>query len=217
MELLEFARGAAFRVAILVFAAGLIWRVAHLLLAARKVDISEPRQGGAFIGGLATIFTRLVHRRPFRERTRNGSLIAYTVHIGLALVVFGSAQHIILMESLSGIAWRPLPAVVIHIVAGITVAALFAALIRRLSHPVLRLLSNIDDYLSWFVTALPLVTGLLATAHVGARYETLLALHILSFDLFLIWFPFGKLMHAVIAIGSRYTTGATFTRRGARA
>ena len=101
MELLEFARGPAFRVAVLIFSAGLIWRVVHLVLAARKVDISEPRQGGAVGGGLAAIFARLVHHRAFRERTRNGTIIAYTVHIGLAIVVFGSAQHIVLIKSLT--------------------------------------------------------------------------------------------------------------------
>ena len=95
-------------------------------------------------------------------------------------------------------------------------AALITALGRRLKHPVLRMISNFDDYFSWLVTTLPVVTGLLAVAHVGARYELLLALHILSFEAFLIWFPFGKLMHSIIVFGSRYTTGVTFTRRGAR-
>ena len=42
-------------------------------------------------------------------------------------------------------------------------------LFRRLTHPVLRMLSNFDDYFSWFVAALVLVTGLAATAHLGAR------------------------------------------------
>lgn len=214
MELLEFARGPAFRVAVLIFSAGLIWRVVHLVLAARKVDISEPRQGGAVGGGLAAIFARLVHHRAFRERTRNGTIIAYTVHIGLAIVVFGSAQHIVLIKSLTGVAWPALPAIVIHIAAGLTTAALLAALLRRLTHPVLRLLSNFDDYFSWLVTILPVVTGLLAVAHFGARYETLLGLHILSFDALLVWLPFGKLMHTFIVIGSRYTTGFTFRRRG---
>jgi hypothetical protein len=60
------------------------------------------------------------------------------------------------------------------------------------------------------------VTGLMAVAHFGLRYETMLAIHILSFEVFLIWFPFGKLMHSIIVFGSRYTTGVTFTRRGAR-
>ena len=69
---------------------------------------------------------------------------------------------------------------------------------------------------TWLVTAAPVLTGLLTVAHLGGRYETLLAIHILSFSVFLIWFPFGKLTHSFVVFGSRYTTGLTFTRRGAK-
>ena len=57
--------------------------------------------------------------------------------------------------------------------------------------------------------------GLLAVAHLGARYETLLGLHILSVELLLVWLPFGKLGHAFLVFVSRATTGALFARRGA--
>lgn len=216
MDLLEFARGPALQVASLIFAAGLVWRLIHIFLIPKKTDISEARFGGEKIGGLRTIFSRFVHHQPFRRRTRNGTLLAYTTHIGLAIIVFGSAPHILFIESFSGLSWTPLPNVVIHVAGALTLAALLTSLGRRLSHPVLKMLSNFDDYFTWLVTTLPVVTGLLAVAHVGARYEMLLAIHILSFNVFLIWFPFGKLMHSFIAIGSRYTTGVTFTRRGAR-
>jgi nitrate reductase gamma subunit len=217
MQLLDFARGPALQAAVIIFTAGLLWRLVHLFLATRKVDLAEARRNDARAGGIRTIFSRFIHHEPFRSRTRNGTIIAYTVHLGLAIVVFGSAPHILAIGSLAGLSWTPLPTVVIHIAAAITLAALLVSLARRLSHPVLRLLSNFDDYFTWLVTTMPVVTGLLAVAHTGARYEDLLALHILSFDVFLVWFPFGKLMHSFIAIGSRYTTGLTFTRRGARA
>jgi nitrate reductase gamma subunit len=45
----------------------------------------------------------------------------------------------------------------------------------------------------------------------------MLALHILSVELLMIWFPFGKLMHAVLVFPSRFQTGASFGRRGVRA
>ncbi|OIQ63640.1 hypothetical protein GALL_548200 [mine drainage metagenome] len=48
-----------------------------------------------------------------------------------------------------------------------------------------------------------------------ARYETLLAVHILSVAVLLIWFPFGKLMHAALVFVSRGSTGALFERKGA--
>jgi len=216
MELLEFARGPGLRLAVAIFATGLLWRIVHLVLTNRKIDLSDARSGGEKIGGLRAVFSRFAHHAPFRERTRNGTLIAYTMHIGLAIVVFGFAPHILFFESFAGFGWQSLPTVLIHVSAAITLAALVAAVLRRLRHPVLRLISNFDDYFSWLLTTLLVITGTMAVAHIGARYETLLALHILSFDLFLIWFPFGKLMHSLIAIGSRYTTGVTFTRRGAR-
>ena len=79
----------------------------------------------------------------------------------------------------------------------------------------LRVLSNFDDYFSWAVVAAPLVTGLMATAHLGGPYETLLGVHILSFEVLLVWFPFGKLMHAFLFAPSRAAAGYVFTRKGA--
>lgn len=216
MELLEFARGPGLEIAVILFIAGMIWRLIHLFLTARKVDISEPRQGGTVGGGIRAIFSRFRHHEPFRKRTLNGTIIAYAMHISLAIVIFGSAPHILFIESFTGLSWPALPSVVIHVAAAVTLAALLTGIGRRLRHPVLRLISNFDDYFSWLVTILPVATGLLTVAHVGARYETLLGLHILSFEVFLVWFPFGKLMHSIIVFGSRYTTGVTFTRRGAK-
>jgi nitrate reductase gamma subunit len=216
MDLLDFARGPALQVAALIFVAGLIWRLLHLFLTQKKTDISEARQSGSVGGGLRAIFSRFRHHEPFRKRTRNGTILAYTIHIGLAIVVLGSAPHILFIESFSGLGWSPMPNVVIHFAAALTLAALLTSLGRRMSHPVLKMLSNFDDYFTWLVTTLPVITGLMAVSHLGARYELLLAIHILSFNVFLIWFPFGKLMHSFIAIGSRYTTGVTFTRRGAK-
>jgi hypothetical protein len=43
----------------------------------------------------------------------------------------------------------------------------------------------------------------------------LLALHLFTLELLLVWFPFGKLAHALLAFASRARTGAEFTRKGA--
>ena len=77
-----------------------------------------------------------------------------------------------------------------------------------------KLISNFDDYLSLFLTLLPLVTGILAFAHFGGPYETLLALHLLSVEAMLVWFPFGKLMHLFLSFPTRYKAGADFGRKG---
>ena len=71
----------------------------------------------------------------------------------------------------------------------------------------LRLISTGNDYFTWLITTLPVLTGLLAVSHLGARYETLLAIHLLSIAALLIWFPFGKLMHAVPGLRHPLRTG----------
>ena len=108
------------------------------------------------------------------------------------------------------------PSPMIFLAGVITLAILVMLLVRRMVHPVLRMISTADDYISWVVTTLPIITGLLAVAHLGLRYETMLAIHILSVELLLIWFPFGKLMHLFFVFPSRYNVGAIFARRGVR-
>jgi nitrate reductase gamma subunit len=83
-------------------------------------------------------------------------------------------------------------------------------------NPVKRLISNFDDYFSWLVTIAPLATGMAAFAHLGGwPYERLLAIHLLSAELLLVWFPFGKLMHAFTIFVARGSTGMLFERKGA--
>jgi nitrate reductase gamma subunit len=153
-------------------------------------------------------------RPEFAQATLFITLNSYVFHIGLAVVVFGLAPHILFIRNLTGLSWPALPSNLVYGVGMITLVALCAVLARRLMHPVVRLLSHGGDYLSWLLTTLPVVTGLLATSHLGARYETLLALHVLSIAAFLIWFPFGKLMHAVLFVFSRGATGMRFSHRG---
>jgi nitrate reductase gamma subunit len=215
MDLLSFARGPALQWSLVIFAAGMLWRLAGIALLRHKTDYTEPRNTGAWRGALRLIVTRSWPKRSFRSGTAFAHVIGYTFHIGLAIVVFAFVPHILFIRSLTGLAWPGLPNGVIYLCGAITLAALIAALVRRLASPVLRLLSNFDDYFSWLVTVAPVATGLLAVAHLGARYETLLAVHVLCVCVLLVWLPFGKLMHVALIFVSRATTGALFARKGA--
>ncbi len=215
MELLELSRGPLLMWSLIVLIVGVAWRLLGILMLRRKPDYSEARSSATLWGGVRTIFTRMWMRKEFQARTAYGTVLGYVFHFGLAIVVFLFVPHILFIKDLTGLSWGGLPSGVIYATGVVTMIALIAALIRRLTHPVLKLLSNFDDYFSWFVTTAPVVTGLLAVAHLGARYETLLGLHILSVELLFIWFPFGKLMHAILFAVSRGTTGALLTRKGA--
>lgn len=216
MDLLDFARGPALTFALAVFVFGSVWRLAGVLLLPRLRDRSPAREGAPapLAGALRVIVRRMWPRAEFVQRTLFVTVNSYVFHIGLAIVVFGLAPHILFFRNLLGVHWPALPSNLVLGVGVLTLAALVAALARRLTHPVQRLLSHAGDYISWAVTALPVLSGLLATTHLGARYETLLALHVLSVCALLVWFPFGKLMHALLFVFSRGATGVRFSHRG---
>jgi hypothetical protein len=218
--LLEFARGPALWFSLAVLVAGSLWRVIAIWRLGTVPDLSEPRSTRLAAGALRGILARMFPRKEIRKGRGLGVFNAYVYHLGLAVIVFGYAPHIRFVERLSGIAWPALPAPVMYVAAGITVVSLLIALQERLGDPVRRLLSGFDDYFSWFVVFLPLLTGMAALNEAPQAAGELLyplpvAIHLLSVELMLVWLPFGKLGHAFLVFFSRGFTGAALARRGA--
>lgn len=217
MTLLEFARGPALQVAMIIFVLGATWRFFGALLLPWRLVPAQPREGAPslFAAALKGVVVKMWPHKPFQKAGMFTFVNGYVLHIGLAIVVFLYAPHILFIKGLTGLSWPALPSNVVHPIAIVTLASLVAGLVHRLRSPVLRLISRVDDYVSWLLTFLPVVTGIHAAIHNGARYETLLALHILSICAFLVWFPFGKLMHAFMFVFSRAMTGVRMGQRGA--
>jgi len=216
MSLLDFARGPALQVALAVFVGGVAWRLLSLLLLpwARDRSVARPGAPSALMGAVHGFVRHLWPPKPAPGNAVFVTLNSYVFHFGLAVIVLGLAQHILFLRGLFGVQWANLPSGLVSAVSVVTLAALVVALAHRLVDPVVRLISTLNDYFSWFVTVVPVASGLLAVSHLGARYETLLAIHILSVALLLIWFPFGKLMHAFLVFLTRSETGILYSRRG---
>ena len=223
MGLLEFARGPALWISLLVLIAGSLWRVVAIFRLGTRPDHSAPRSTRRLAGILRGIFGRMIPRKEFRRGTMLRVFNGYLYHLGLAIIAFGFLPHILFIERLTGLGWPPLPAPVTYLAAGVTIVALLIALQDRLGDPVLRLLSDFDDYFSWFVVFLPLLTGMAAlsgwspqaTSGEAPLYRLALAVHLLSVELLFLWLPFGKLSHAVLVFFSRGVTGAALARKGA--
>lgn len=225
MTLLEFARGPALYVSLAVFVLGTLWRLIGILRRPRLPDLSPPREHspGALLSVLHANARAMWPRPEFIARSRFITINGWAFHIGLALVFFGYAPHIAFVQRLTGLHWPALPDPVMYLSASLTIVTLLIALSMRLSDPVRRSISTADDTISWTLTFLPFVTGMavagepssaiLARDHV--IYGGPLAIHLLSFELLLLWFPFGKLMHAVLFAFSRGATGLRFGHRGA--
>lgn len=224
MTLLEFARGPALYVSLTVFVLGTLWRLAGILRRPRLPDLSPAREGAPskFAGAVQANLRAMWPRRAFGHATAAAVLNGYAFHIGLALVFFGYAPHIAFIRRLTGMHWPALPDVVMYVAATVTIAALLVALAMRILDPVRHGLSNADDAITWTLTFLPLFTGMAVAgepsqallAHPHPLYPGPVAIHLLSLELLLLWFPFGKLMHAVLFVFSRGASGIRFSHRG---
>jgi len=213
IELLSWVRGPGFQIATIIFVAGIILRVVEILMLGRKANLAEAK-GPAMSSGLRTIITRTVPDASTYKRSAFTLTAGYIFHIGLFVAIFLFAPHILVFKDVLGFGWPALPSPVIDATAVVTIITLVVMLVHRLKDPVKRFLSTFDDYLGWFVTILPLVTGYIAFHRIGMPAPTLIAIHILSVELLLVVFPFTKLMHAFTLFLARYYNGAISGYRG---
>jgi len=213
MQFLTWVRGTGLNIAVGIFLLGVLWRLIEIYGLGRKKDLSAPRSvAGA--SGLNTIFRRSLPPEGMLKTSPVTYIGGYVFHIGLAIVVFLFAPHIKLIQSLVGLSWPGLPSQFIDLVAVITIAAMVVVLVDRINRPVKRYLSTFEDWFTWLVTFLPLLTGWLAVRHMLLPYTTMLALHILSVEILLIVLPFTKLFHAFTVFGSRWFNGAVNGHKG---
>jgi nitrate reductase gamma subunit len=212
-ELLMWARGPALQVATVIFLIGILVRILEILVLGRKANLAEAR-GSAVAGGLRTIVTRSFPDRGTLRRSTFNVVAGYVFHVGFFVVLLLFAPHILLFQDVLGFGWPSIPTQIIDATTIVTILALLAVLVHRVQHKVMRYLTRFQDYVVWFVTILPLVTGYLAFHRIGLTPPTLIAIHILSVELLMVVFPFTKLMHAFTLFMARYYNGAIAGYKG---
>jgi nitrate reductase gamma subunit len=213
IEFLNWVRGPGFQIAAIIFVAGVIIRFAEILLLGRKTNLAEAK-GSEMSSGLRTIVSRSVPDKSTFQRSMITVVAGYIFHLGLFITIFLFAPHILMFKDVIGFGWPSLPTPVVDAVTVVTIIALLAVLVHRMRNNVLKFLTTTEDYLVWLVTILPLITGYIAFHRMGLTAPTLLAIHILSVELFLVVFPFTKLMHTFTVVLSRWYGGAISGYRG---
>lgn len=224
MDFLDWVRGPLLMAALTIFFAGCAWRAWSLLRLPRGEAQGAARTDFGRGEALGASLRRFAVPQGFGPSATLVTFNPYLFHIGLALVFFGYAPHIAFVRRLTGLSWPALPDAAMYLAAAVTLVSLLLALMFRLTDPVLRRISGRDDYVSWALTVLPLLTGMMVIGEPSAAllaqgaplYRTPLALHLLSVELLLVWFPFGKLMHALLFLPARMQLATSFGRRGVR-
>lgn len=225
MDLLDWVRGPLLALSLAVFVLGVAWRGWALArLPASPAPGAPDRRSFGAGAALRAALHRMVPQGGFHPSATLVTANPYVFHIGLAVVFFGYAPHIAFVQRLTGLWWPALPDPVMYLAAAATIVSLLIALLFRLTDPVLKRISTADDGITWVLTFLPLVTGMaligdpsadiLSREHV--LYRGPLAVHLLSLELLLLWFPFGKLMHAFLVLPARMQLATFFGRRGVR-
>ncbi len=210
---LLWARGPAFEIATVILVMGMVVRFIEILMMGRKRNLAVPR-GSATAGGFRTIVTRSFPVEGTLQRSPFTIMVGYVFHIGLFVVIFLLAPHILVFSSVIGLSWPALPTMIVDAVAVITILALVAVLASRLNNKVKRYLSGPMDYIVWALTIIPMITGYMAFHRIGLSGPMLLALHIMSVELLMIAFPFTKLSHAFTLFLARFYNGAVTGIKG---
>ncbi|MGV6847125.1 MAG: hypothetical protein ACWA5A_01970 [Marinibacterium sp.] len=220
MTILELVEGPLFYIAAAVFLIGAVWRIGGILALGKKKDLAPPR-GSAFWGYLKGNLRHFFPRGLFAERTWMHIVGGYSFHIGLFVLLFFAAPHVAFFAArivaplapglVDAVDWPVLPRWGFIVAAQFAFAGLIVLWVRRMSDPVMRLISDRDDHWGSWLTFLVMLTGCLALQE---AHDSLRALHMGLVDIWLIYFPFSRLMHTFTFFLSRGATGATYGRKG---
>jgi nitrate reductase gamma subunit len=181
MSVLELARGPAMHWALVIMVAGFFWRGADFVLRRGERDLHWARKG-------------------LHIPNRRWQIDSYAMHAGLLVVMFGFAPHILFISTLTGFGWPSLPLAIVLAAAVISLASLVAVLAHRMTMSEASIFSTFDDYFTWSVVFVAMLTGLVCYPHIGGAtvlgpYAMLLTAHLLAVELLMVWLPFGKLIH----------------------
>lgn len=211
MGIIDFIEGPLWTAALVIFLAGAAWRIFGIIRLPGTRELSVPRASAAF-GAVKGILLHSLPHGGFFRRTTYHAFAGYLFHFGLFVVVLFAAPHVTFIEQrLLGVGWPALPRWGFIVAGQAALAGLLMLWIRRMTDPVMRQISDADDHIGSGLTFLALLTGCLA---LGESHASLRAIHMVSVEAFLIYFPFSRLMHAVTFLFSRAYTGITYGRRG---
>ncbi len=217
-DFLDFTRGPLFQAALLVFVAGMVYRLVRVVFLGWQADKVPAR--GSKVGGAAKSFLKGILVWPFIPWVKNTfsrNPIIYLAgglfHLGLFVVIFLGAAHMLVWKSLLGFGWPTLPLPIVDWLAAGAIVAMIALFINRLVNPVLKLISGPAEWLNLLIVFLPMVSGYMMTHHLWFQYEVLYSLHMLAVDVLLIWIPLSRISHFMFYFFSKAIHGADFGKR----
>jgi nitrate reductase gamma subunit len=218
-DVLVFARGPLFTICLTFFLVAMAFRLFRVIALRWQPERAKPKGNAA--GGAVVSFLKAFLIFPFfpglKGLPQRSSLVYFAggiFHLSLFLVIFFTAAHTLVWESLLGFRWDPIPTPIIDGFTAATILALIVLAINRATNPVLRLLSGPASYLNLLFVFIPFVTGFIMYHSLIQPYNAVFAVHMLAVDWLLIWIPTSRIAHFVFYFFSRPAHGVDYARRG---
>ncbi|MBO4300479.1 MAG: respiratory nitrate reductase subunit gamma [Desulfovibrio sp.] len=210
--------GPCFVASLIIFFVGLlvraIWYVRGLDWRLERVAYGWHKER-SIPGALVSIGKWLIPGGTAGWRSQPVAMVAFfLLHFGAVLLPLFLLGHTVVLEQTTGIALPSFPTALADALCVASIAGLILLAVRRFTSPVLRQLNSWQDWFVLILTFLPFFTGFMARLDVGA-YDTWIALHVFTGELFLVLAPFTKLSHIVLFFMSRAQLGMDFAiKRG---
>ena len=112
MDWIAFARGPALHWALVIMVFGLALRLGAFIFSPPERDLYWAR-------------------KRFWLGRGHWQIESYVMHVGLLIVLFGFAPHILLVSDLTGLGWPGLPIGLVWFAGSVTVVAMVAVLLHR--------------------------------------------------------------------------------------
>jgi nitrate reductase gamma subunit len=208
----EFVRGPLALISFAVFFVGIIyriiWYVKGLDWRLDRVAYSTQRKLG-IKGAIRSLFHWLL---PLNRTTTNHPIFmgaTYLFHLCLLIAPIFLVAHVVLIEESWNISWITIPDPIADYMTMVVIAVGIFFLIRRLSNPDVRIITDGSDYLVLAIALAPFITGILAYHQIFDN-QLMTILHMLAGEIMLIAIPFTKLCHFVLFFCSRIQLGMDY-------
>lgn len=211
----EFVSGPLAVISIGIFIVGMVYKMVTLYRLARKKDgvvfnhFSWSWSIKSIVRWLMPFGSRSMRERP------GLTILTFAFHICLLVTPIFLLAHNMLLKDWLGFSLPTLSETAADRMTLIFLAAAALLFLRRIAFPDVKILTTAYDYLLLAIVIAPFLTGYFATHH-WFHYKTMLILHMLLGELFLIVIPFTKMSHVFLFFMTRaHIASEMGERRGA--
>lgn len=204
----DLVRGPLVWIAFLGCAVGLVYQVVTMARLARSDRVVYATYDARF--GLRSLLHWVV---PFASRNTRMrpvyTIISYAFHVSVVVTPLFLMGHAVLWQQSWGISWWSLPENVADVMTLVVVFGCLFFIVRRLTLPEVRNVTDASDILLALVVMAPFLTGFAAHRQ-WFDYRAMVIAHIISGAVFLLLIPWTRLVHMIWFAFTRAYMGSEF-------